>query len=80
MYAEQMKNINGWNSRGGMRANLRPVRWETELEQSADVKNGANQRAAALLEAEKEATEAAEEELMNYKLKKGKMVLVMPGC
>lgn len=49
------------------------------MEQSADVKNGVNQRAAALLEAEKEATAAAEEELMNYKLKKGKMVLVMPG-
>lgn len=72
MYPVETKTINGWNSRGGMRAKLRPVRWETELEQSADVKNGTNQRAAALLEAEEEATAAAaqEEEWMNYKLKK----------
>lgn len=56
---------------GGMRAKLRPVRWETELEQSVDVKNGVNQRAAALLEAEEKATAAAEEkEWMNYILKK----------
>lgn len=66
---------------GAMRAKLRPVRWETELEQSADMKNEANQRAAALLEAEEEATAAAaEKEWMNYKLKKGKMILVMPQC
>lgn len=44
---------------GGMRAKLRPVRWETELEQSEDVKNGVNQRAAALLEAEEEATSSS---------------------
>lgn len=55
---------------GCIRAKLRPVRWEAGLEQSADVKNGANQWAAALLEAEEEATAPAEKERMNYKLKK----------